>query len=83
MWLYHVRAQPMLDAIIEPISDISTVAAQSVVEWIADHSFIARDGWAITVVRIVVAGAVFLAIAVGVPVLLIGVLWWLALTLLF
>ena len=28
------RAQPMLDAIIEPISDLSTVAAQTVIEWI-------------------------------------------------
>ena len=73
----------MLDAIIEPISALSTVAAQSAVEWIADHSSLARDGWPITVVRIVVAAAVFLAIAVGVPVLVIGVLWWLALTLLF
>ena len=73
----------MLDAIIEPISDLSTVAAHSVVEWIADHSSLARDGWVITGVRIVVAVFVFLAIAVGVPALLIGVLWWLTLTLLF
>jgi hypothetical protein len=73
----------MLDAIIEPISDLSTVAAQSMVEWIADHSSLARDGWALAAVRIVVAAFVFLAIAVGVPVLLIGVLWWLAMTLLF
>jgi hypothetical protein len=73
----------MLDAIIEPISAFSTVAAQAAVEWIADHSSLAEDGWAITGVRLVVSVFVFLAIAVGVPALLIGVLWWLALTLLF
>jgi hypothetical protein len=73
----------LLDAIIEPISDLSTIAAQSVVEWIAEHSSLARDGWAITGIRIVVAAFVFLAIAVGVPVLIIAVLWWLTLKLLF
>jgi hypothetical protein len=73
----------LLDTIIEPLSDLSTVAAQSVVEWIADHSSITRDGWAMTGVRLVVAAMVFLTIAVGVPLVIIGVLWWLALTLLF
>ena len=32
----------MPDAIIEPISDLSTVATQSAVEWIADRSSLAR-----------------------------------------
>ena len=73
----------MLDAIIEPISDLSTVAAQAVVEWIADHSSIAREGWVMTGIRIVVAAMVFLTIAVGVPAVIIAALWWLALTLLF
>ena len=73
----------MLDAIIDPISDLSTLTAQSAVEWIADHSSLAKDGWALTSIRVVVAAVVFLAIAVGVPVVLVGVLWWLALTLLF
>jgi hypothetical protein len=73
----------LLDAIIEPISDISTIAAQAAVEWIADHSSLARDGWVITGIRFVVATFVFLAIAVGVPVLIIAVLCWLALKLLF
>lgn len=73
----------MLDALIEPISDLSTIAAQAVVEWIADHSSLARDGWAITGIRVIVATLVFLMIAVGVPVLVIVALWWLALKLLF
>lgn len=78
-----VRTQPVLDAIIDPISDLSSLAAQWAVECIADHSSLARDGWVLTGVRIVLATVVFFAIAVGVPVLLVGVLWWLALTLLF
>lgn len=73
----------MLDAIIDPISDLSTLAAQSAVEWIADHSSLARDGWTLTAIRITLAAVVFLAIAVGVPVLIVGVLWWLASSLLF
>jgi len=73
----------LLDAIIEPISDLSTIAAQGAVEWIADHSSLARDGWALTGLRVVVATLVFLAIAVGVPLLIIAGLWWLALKLLF
>lgn len=73
----------LLDAIIEPISDLSTIAAQSVVEWIAEHSSLARDGWVITGIRVVVAAFVFLAIAVGMPVLIIAAIWWLALKLLF
>jgi len=73
----------LLDAIIEPISDFSTIAAQGAVEWIADHSSLARDGWALTGIRVVVAAFVFLAIAVGMPVLIIAGLWWVALKLLF
>jgi hypothetical protein len=73
----------VLDPIIDAISDLSTLAAQSAVEWIAGHSSLARDGWGLTGVRVVVAAVVFLAIAVGIPILLIGVLWWLAVTLLF
>jgi hypothetical protein len=73
----------LLDAIIEPISDLSTLAAQSAVEWIADHSSIAREGVAMSGIRIVVAALVFLTVAVGVPAVIIGMLWWLALTLLF
>ena len=73
----------LLDAIIEPISDLSTIIAQGAVGWIADHSSLARDGWALTGIRVIVATFVFLAIAVGVPVLIIAGLWWLALQLLF
>ena len=73
----------LLDAVIEPISDLSTIAAQGTVAWIAERSSLARDGWTLTGIRVVVATFVFLAIAVGVPVLIIAALWWLALTLLF
>ena len=73
----------LLDAIIEPISDLSTIAAQGAVEWIADHSSLARDGWALTGIRVLVAAFVFSAIAVGVPVLIIAGLWWLAFKILF
>lgn len=71
------------DAVIEPISDLSTIAAQAAVEWIADHSSLARDGWVLTAIRVVVATFVFLAIAAGVPVMIIAGLWWLGLKLLF
>jgi hypothetical protein len=73
----------LLDAVIEPISDLSTIAAQAAVAWIADCSSLARDGWTLTSIRVLVATFVFLAIAVGIPVLIIAALWWLALTLLF
>jgi len=73
----------LLDAVIEPISDLSTIAAQSIVAWIAERSSLAQDGWILTGTRILVATFVFLAVAVGVPVLVIAALWWLALTVLF
>jgi hypothetical protein len=73
----------LLDAIIEPVSDLSTNAAQGAVEWLADHSSLARDGWTLTGIRVVVAAFVFVAIAVGVPVLIIAGLWWLAFKILF
>jgi hypothetical protein len=72
----------LLDSIIEPLSDLSTLAAQTAVEYIADHSSLARDGWIITGIRIVVATVVFLAISVGTLVLVLALLWWLAFRLL-
>jgi hypothetical protein len=73
----------LFDAIIEPLSDLSTVAAQSAVECIAEHSSLARDGWVITGIRILVAMVVFLAIAVVVPIGILALLWWFGLKLLF
>jgi hypothetical protein len=73
----------LLDAIIEPISDLSTIAAQSAVGYIADHSSLPRDGWTLTTIRIFVACVVFLVIAVGVPALIIGLIWWVGLKVLF
>jgi hypothetical protein len=73
----------LFDAIVDPISDVSTIAAQSAVEYIADHSSLQRDGWALTAVRFGVAVFVFLAISVGGAVLLIGGVGWLAFKLLF
>ena len=73
----------LLDVIIEPISDLSTIAAQSAVGYIAEHSSLQRDGWALTAIRILVACLVFLIVAVGVPILIIGLLWWVGIKVLF
>jgi len=73
----------LLDAIIEPISDISTIAAQSVVDSIAARSSLARDGWLLTGLRVIVAGVVFLVIGVGGAALVVAFIWWLGLKLLF
>jgi len=72
-----------LDVIIEPISDLSTIAAQAAVGYIADHSSLRRDGWMLTTIRILVACVVFLVVAVGVPALIVGLIWWVGLKLLF
>ena len=55
----------LFEAIIDPISDISTIAAQSAVEYIADRSSLQRDGWTLTAVRVGVAAAVFVIISIG------------------
>ena len=73
----------LLDVIIEPISDLSTIAAQSAVEYIADHSSLHRDGWTLTGIRILVACFVFLMVAVGIPILVIGLIWWVGIKVLF
>ena len=73
----------LFDVIIEPISDLSTIAAQAAVEYIADHSSLQRDGWTLTTIRILLACVVFLVIAIGVPALIIGLIWWATLKLLF
>ena len=73
----------LLDAIIQPISDLSTLAAQSCVEYIADRSSLRRDGWSLMAVRVLIACAVFLVVAVGVPALLVGFIWWFGLKALF
>ncbi len=73
----------LLESIIEPISDLSTVAGQAAVEWIADHSSLKRDGWPLTGVKVLVAAIVFLLIAVVVPMLLLALIWWVGLKLLF
>jgi hypothetical protein len=72
----------LFEAIIDPISDISTIAAQSAVEYIADRSSLQRDGWALTAVRVGVAAVVFVIISIG-GVLLIGSIIWLVFKLLF
>jgi hypothetical protein len=72
-----------LDTIIDPVSDLSTVAGQAAVEYIADHSSLKRDGWFLTGVKVLIAAMVFLVIAVGIPVLLVALVWWAGLKLLF
>ena len=66
----------LLDVIIEPISDLSTIAAQSAVEYIAEHSSLQRDGWTLTAIRILVACFVFAIVALGLPILVISLIWW-------
>ena len=73
----------LVDFIIEPISDLSTIAAQSAVRYIADHSSFQRDGWTLTAIRILIACFVFLLVAVGVPLLVIGLIWWVSIKVLF
>ena len=73
----------LVDSIIEPISDVSTIAAQAAVEFIAGHSTLARDGWLVTGIKILISIAVFVAIALVVPVCILAALWWLVLKLLF
>ena len=73
----------LFDVIIEPISDLSTIAAQAAVGYVADHSSLQRDGWTLTTIRILVACIVFLVVAVGIPALIVGLIWWVGLKLLF
>ncbi len=72
----------LLDAIVQPISDISTVAAQWAVERIADATSLRRDGWMLVGVKVLVACVVFLAVAVAIPIAVLATLWWLGLKLL-
>jgi len=76
-------ARTMFDAIIDPISDLSTIAAQAAVEWIADHTSLRRDGWVLIGVKFLAACLVFLAIAVVVPTLIIALIVWAAFKFLF
>ena len=69
----------LFDAVIEPISTISTIAAQSAVGYIAERSSLRRDGWALTVVWFFVATVVFLVVGVGGAALLVGLIWWVGL----
>jgi predicted anti-sigma-YlaC factor YlaD len=73
----------LFDAIVDPISDLSTLAAQSAVEYIADHSSLRRAGWILMAVRVLVAGVVFIVIGVGGAALVVGLIWWVGLKLLF
>ena len=73
----------MFDAIIDPISDLSTIAAQAAVEWIADHTSLRRDGWALIAVKFFTACLVFLTIAVGLPILILALVVWAAFKFLF
>jgi hypothetical protein len=73
----------LFDAVVEPISTLSTIAAQSAVGYIADHSSLRRDGWALTVVRFLVATVVFIVVGIGGAALLVGFIWWVGLKLFF
>jgi hypothetical protein len=73
----------MLDSIIDPISDLGTVAGQAAVDYIAARSSLERDGWFLAGLKVLVAAIVFLVAAVGIPVLLIALIWWVGLELLF
>ena len=73
----------LLDTIIEPIADLSSLAGQLVAQYIADRSSLPRDGWVVTCIRFVIATVVFLAVGIGVPVLVIALVWWLGIKLVF
>ena len=66
----------LLDTILEPITDLSSLAGQAAAQYIADHSSLSRDGWVITGIRFLVATLAFLVIGVGGAVLLIALVWW-------
>jgi len=68
----------LFDAIIDPVSDLSTIAAQAAVEWIADHTSLRRDAWLLIAIKFFVACLVFLTIAVGLPILIIALVVWAA-----
>ena len=63
----------MIQSIIEMISDFATVVAQSAVGYIADHSNFKKDGIAYFLVKFIVSVFVYLAVIIGIPLLVIGV----------
>ena len=62
----------MLQPIIEIISDFATLVAQWVVGYIADHSNLKRDGVGYYLVKIIVSVFVYLAVIIGIPLLVIA-----------
>lgn len=73
----------MLQAIIEPISDLATVAAQQVVGFVAERTSLKADGLAMYALKFLVCVVVYLAIVVGVPVVSLVVLFKLVLPIVF
>ena len=73
----------MLQAIIEPISDLATVLAQHMVGYIADRTNLSRDGVAFFALKILASVLIFLAIVIAVPIAIIVVLFKFALPLFF
>ena len=63
----------MFQSLIEMISDFATVVAQRAVGYIAGHSNFKKDGIALYLVKFVVSVIVYLAVIIGVPLLVIGV----------
>ena len=63
----------MFQSLIEMISDFATIVAQMAVGYIADHSNFRKDGIALYLIKFVVSVIVYLALIIGVPLLVIGV----------
>ncbi len=73
----------LLDTIIEPITNLSSLAGQLAAQYIADRSSLPRDGWVVTGVRFLAATVAFLVVGIGGAVLIVALVWWLGLKLLF
>ena len=63
----------MFQTLIEIISDIATLIAQSAVGYIADHSNLKKDGWFFYLVKLIVSVLVYLVVIIGIPLAVIGV----------
>jgi len=57
----------MFQAIIDSVSDLATLIAQSVVGFIAEHSSIKKDSVALFPIKIAVSVFIYLVVVIGIP----------------
>lgn len=65
----------MLHTIIDPISDLATVAVQQVVGYIAERTSLKKDGLAYFILKILVSALVFIMVVISVPVACVVILF--------